>query len=204
MRRTANGAFLGACARYDRFGHVIDAQIGVFMTFALDVVNVTFRAFFAIIGGNLMPPPKLARYTPIANVVHPIEKGLFPEMRRNARFPRFDGFDSGLGEDFCIDPPLREQKRFDECARTLTARRCERIIDDLHQKPCLFEIGNSRFAARLARHAAVFFGHGIGHLRIEPDNLDSRQIVAFSRFKVCKVVRRRNLDGARSKCRIGC
>ena len=62
-----------------------------------------------------------------------------------------------------------------------------------------FKVLQSGLSALVTVHAAILFGHVLIHVRGLREHIEKREIVAATDFKVVEVVRRRDLDAARTE-----
>jgi hypothetical protein len=73
-----------------------------------------FSARITIPGGNAMAPPNLSRDTPISNILHPLEIGLFPDLRDDSGTAVSNHLYGLLGQRLGFDKPLEREVRFDD------------------------------------------------------------------------------------------
>src|SRR5260370_40414897 len=72
-----------------------------------------FLAVAAMPRRNPMPPPKLPRQRPVANVPHPIKIFLAPVVRNDLNLPALDRRNRRLRQRFHLAEPLRRSPRLD-------------------------------------------------------------------------------------------
>ena len=78
----------------------------VFLSNSLFVLSDIEVTVGVIPGRNAVPPPQLATDTPVLNVAHPGEVGVFPLFGYELDIPIFHSCDGGCGHLFGVDIPL--------------------------------------------------------------------------------------------------
>ena len=68
-----------------------------------------------------MAPPELARDAPVVDVLHPVEVGLGPRLRDDARGAALHRRERRLGERLHLHEPLRREHRLDDRLAALAA-----------------------------------------------------------------------------------
>ena len=165
-----------------------------------------------------MAPPELARDAPGLDVLHPFEIGLFPVLRHERGRARAHRRDRRLRHGLGVDIPLVGQIGLDDDAGAVAMRHHVRVRLDLFQEAEIFQPRHDRLArgeavdiveffrklARAFRQAAqVILVVDEGEAALAIEHVDLRQAVALADLEVVEVVRRRDLDRARSLLGIG-
>ena len=148
--------------------------------------NDHFAAIVAIVRRDSVSPPKLTRYTPIADVFHPVEIRLFkPFGNELAPADRPDG---RLGKRLHFDKPLLRHERFNRFAATIASAHVVRIRLDFHHKTERRQIFDDGFSCRKSVHALIL-ACVLVHKSVFADDLDDGQIVTQTEFEVIGIVR---------------
>ena len=177
--------------------------------FGMGDENLAIRG---IPGGDLMPPPKLARNAPGLDIAHPGEEGVFPLLGREDRLPCFHRPNCGGSECLGIHIPLHRQARFNRHARPITMRHHMRVRLDLLDQFQFLKPRHNRLARgeailpRQPAHKSVirnaisgsemradFFQH---HAPFGIQHGWHGQIMAPPDLKIIEVMRGRDLDRA--------
>ena len=114
-------------------------------------------ADFIVPGGYAMSPPDLPRNTPVFDIAHPVEIGVFPVVRDELDIADFNRLDRGFRQWFYTDIPLVGQIGFDHRMRTIAAGHHQAVIFDLFEQVGGLEVGDDQLACLIAVHADVFF-----------------------------------------------
>lgn len=134
-----------------------------------------------------MPPPELARDTPIFDIFQPVEIDLLEPFGHDPHLAIAHGGNRQLGERLGADKPLLGEERLDHLATALANADIHLVRLGLNQQAFTFEIGQNR----LATLEAIQPGVGAARLvdgRIGIHNIDHRQMVALADFIVILVV----------------
>ena len=167
---------------------------------------------------DLMTPPELARDAPGLDVLHPLEIGLFPVLRHELGRTRAHGRDRRLRHGLGVDIPLVGQIGLKDHAGTVAMRHHMRIRLDLFQEAEILQPGHELLARSEAFDVVQLFGqllrtfrqaaqiilvaHEV-HAAFLIKHVDPRQAMPLADLEVVEVVRRRDLDRARSLLGIG-
>ena len=103
-------------------------------------------AFGVIPGGDAMSPPQLPADTPVLDVAHPLEVGLGPALRHEARRPGLDCRDGGSGERRDPDIPLIGQIGLEHRAAAITPRHRELVLLDPDDQAGRLQLGHDALA----------------------------------------------------------
>ncbi len=153
--------------------------------------------------GDLVSPPDLARDAPGLDVAHPFEIGVFPTLGHEAHAAVLHRLDGRLGQGLGIDEPLVGQPGLDNHAGAVAVRLGHGVGLDLLEQPHLLEGGDDLGARLEAVHALIFGRHRLVQLGVAVEDVDHRQIVALADLEIVEIMRRRDLDRARSLLRVG-
>ena len=77
-----------------------------------------------------MPPPELPTDTPVLNIAHPREVGIFPLLRNEFDGSAFYGLNRGTCEFFRVDIPLKRQPGLNHDARAIATWHLQAVIFD--------------------------------------------------------------------------
>eukprot|EP00754_Rhynchopus_humris_P043566 Rhum_TRINITY_DN3360_c0_g1::Rhum_TRINITY_DN3360_c0_g1_i1::g.10617::m.10617 len=146
----------------------------------------------ALVGGNAVAPPQLARNAPRVDVVEPVVPNLAVALRDQLELVGLLQVEGALGSVLALGEPLRHQELLHNVARALAASDGHRPRLLLHEKVTLLESlddGGTRVVAlhalELALHADVA---GLVH------HADLRQLVPLTALEIVGVVRGGDLD----------
>ena len=167
---------------------------------SLDVLARDDRllAVFAIPRGDAMPPPKLTRDAPVADIFEPVHIDLRKALGHELDAAVLHRLDRGRSQALHLHEPLLGDERLDRrmAARAVSDGVLMLLCGDENAR--LFEVFDEHLAALVAvesrvlaetfRHRAVIFYDA--HLR---------QVMTKPHFEVVRIVRRRNLDRARTE-----
>ena len=167
-------------------------------------------AFLVIPGGNLVPPPQLARDAPGLDVLEPVIIGLGPALRHHLDRARAHRLDRGLRQRLGIDIPLVGQPGLDHHARAVAIGRLDDSILDLLEQAG----GVDRFDHLLARleavEAEIIFRdqtiRSLDQLRLaieHVEHLAGLETRALADLEIVEVMPRRDLHRARTELGIG-
>ena len=149
-------------------------------------------AFIAVISRNSVSPPELTADTPVADIVRPVKVGLFHTLRNKLDVAVLYGFYCGLNQLIHLDKPLLFYQRLNGGLTSVVGTYVVGVIFDTDQKSHLVQFFHDGFSCLITVHtfelAAVFVDGGI-----VIHNVDHRQVVTLSYFKVVGVMRRGNL-----------
>ncbi len=140
-----------------------------------------------------MAPPELTADAPVADVVGPVEVGLFHAGRDQLDVTVLDAFHSGLNELVHADEPLGLDHGLDSGAAAVMGTHVVGIIFDINEKPHLVQFLDDLGSALVAVHARELAAVGInGGIVVE--DVDLGEAVALSHLKVVGVVGRGDLN----------
>ena len=145
-----------------------------------------------------MSPPELTADTPVSDIVRPVKVGLFHTLRNKLDVAVLYRFYRGLNKLIHLDKPLLFYQRLNGGLTSVVGTYVVGVIFDTDQKSHLVQFFHDGFSCLVAVHAlelaAVFVDSGI-----VIHNVDHRQVMTLSYFKVVGVVRRGNLYYAGSE-----
>ena len=122
-------------------------------------------AFIAVESRDPVPPPELARDTPVADVVHPLKVGLFPVLRNKADLSIFDNFYRFVRERFDLYEPLFGEVGFDYGVAPVTVANRVYMFIGLFKEAKFVKILNNFLPglvpAQSLIYAAVFINYGV-------------------------------------------
>ena len=78
-----------------------------------------------VVSGDPMPPPLLAGYAPVLDVVHPGKVDILVLPRNEFDIAVLNSSNCGLSERLYLDEPLISQERFDDCFGAIATRHHE-------------------------------------------------------------------------------
>ena len=166
-----------------------------------------------------MAPPELTRDAPGLDVFHPVEIRFLPILGDESGLAFAHRGDCRFRQFFRVDVPLVGQKRLDHHVRTVAVRDDVRLRLDFLDQAFFFEPGKDGLACGEAihplhrqrrvevgrfRHAGDEVGIILQlKLGFGVEDIDQRQVMPFADLEIVEVVRRRDLDRARTLLRIG-
>ena len=154
-------------------------------------------------GGNLVPPPNLARDAPRLNVAHPFEERVFPMLGHKSGLPLLDRGNRRAGQGLGIDEPLVGEPRLKRRTRPVAmGNRMNVILDAIDQAEVL-HLGDDLFARREAVHAAPTVGHRVVEATLGIKDVDHLKVMALADLEIVEIMGRGDLDGARADLGIG-
>ena len=178
------------------------------------VVSHVGVAGVVVPGGNLVSPPQLTRDAPVLDAVEPLVVDVDPVLGHELhvaprhhiqrhlgdRLPRKQG---ALGCWFRHgDKPLIGEHRLDDRSGAAAARHHQPVRLDRLEQPGCAQVVDDAPAGVEAVEAAIGHGAVVADLRVEREDLDAREAVAFADRIVVEVVRRRDLDAAGAERRV--
>ena len=155
-------------------------------------------AVVAVPDGDTMPPPELARDTPVVDVLEPVQVDFVEASRHDLQQIILDGSDSGSGEWHHLDEPLFGNERLNHGVTALAVPQRHSVILLLEDQAEPRQVSHQVFAGFIAILASIGTRFG-GHLRIKANDLDARQVVAQADFKVDRIMGRRDFHRACAK-----
>ena len=158
-----------------------------------------FAALFARIGRNAMAPPQLAADAPVADVLHPVAVRLHPTLRIEFDAAVVHRLQGGLRQRLHLHEPLVRKTRLDGNVVPFGITDLMRVVFDMVQQAKLFDLLHDGFAADIAVHAFELLAGLRVHRAVVVHDVDDFQIVAQTDFIVVRVMRRRDLHGARAE-----
>src|SRR5262245_41282287 len=142
-----------------------------------------------------MPPPELARDTPVANVPHPLKVRVCPIRRDKLGPAGFHGSEGFFRERLDSNEPLRRQQRLYNRAATLA------VSDIMLERfgPSEQSLSVQIFQNALPRFVALesVIGPALrSNFGIFADDTDLSEIVPLAHVEVRRIMRRRDLHHA--------
>ena len=163
--------------------------------------NRGLAAVRAVPRGNAVPPPKLTRDAPVADILKPVFIDFRKAFGDKADAPVLHCCNRRFREILHADEPLLRDERLD---RRLAARAVpDRMLVLLRSDECadLRKLLHELLAAFVTVKPRVL-SCTLAHRAVRIDDNDLFKIVAQPHLKVVRIVRRRHLDRARTKCGI--
>ena len=152
--------------------------------------------------GNTVTPPKLARNTPVLNILQPLAVGVLVLIRIELDFVVHDGRQCNIGKMLHLEEPLQREARLN--SRVGIALRIPHLVGvvlHLFHKACCLEVFGNLLAAGKAVHANIerrLLGNGA----IVVENVDGLQVVSLAEIVVIDIVGRGHLQTACTKLNI--
>src|SRR3989338_2931515 len=147
---------------------------------------------------DLMPPPNLARNTPIADAFQPIGINFSPSVWIKNGFPGAVSCQGLLGKRFHFDKPLLRQIWLHHGIATITMANGMKMRVSLNKKSLRFKVGNDSFTCFKPVHTLVGTALFINRT-VRTHNVDSWQMMAVTHFKVVGIMSRCHFDDASPK-----
>ena len=152
-------------------------------------------AVITVPGRNAVAPPDLAGDAPVADVLHPLEIGVFP-LERNDPGTAFPHRGNGLFRQRSdLHVPLERHVRFDNRLAAIASSYCKGMVGDLLQQTRLFQVGKDLFPGSESVKAFVLMTGGIDDPRLVED-VYPVEIMALAYFEIVEVMGRCDLDHA--------
>ena len=152
-----------------------------------------FTAVLAVPGRNPVTPPKLTGDTPVTDVFHPVEVNLVEAFGDKLRLAVLDCLDGRFGKRLHLHEPLLGNSRFNN--RMTAVAGTDFMLGRLDFNKCtgVRQVFDNRLAALHEIHTGIFACLFI-HEAVVGHDVDNRQVVSESYFKVVRVVRRGNFN----------
>ena len=128
-------------------------------------------AIVAVIGGNTMTPPQLARDTPVLNILHPVEVGLVKPLGNKLHFPVSDHLHSRFCQRLHLHEPLLTNPRLHGGATAVACAYIVAVILNLHQSALGLQVLDNGLTSLVAIHTGVL-GIIIHDLGVRGQNID--------------------------------
>ncbi len=151
---------------------------------------------------NSMPPPQLAAHAPVLDVPHPLEVGLGPVLRHEARASHLDLGDGGPGERCDFDVPLIGEIRLEHRAAAIAARNHEPVFLDPLDEAGALQLRDDDGARIEAVKAAEAMRHVVIEGRARREDVELGKSVPKANLIVVEIVRRCDFDAAGTEFRI--
>src|SRR5947209_3083989 len=155
-------------------------------------------AVVAVPDGDTMTPPELARDTPVVDVFQPVQVDFVEALGHDLQHVILDGSDGGSGEWHHLDEPLLGNERLNHGVTALAVSQRHGVIFHLDDQAKPLQVSHQVFAGFIAILASIGTSFG-GHLGVEADDLDARQVVAQANFKVDRIMGRGDFHRACTK-----
>ena len=167
-----------------------------------------------------MAPPELARHAPGLDVLQPLEIGLLPILRHEARAAFAHGFERRLRQRLGVDIPLVGEPRLEHRARAVAVRHHVLMVVDALEQPALLHHVDDALARRetvepveggdrrreFRRGVDAFVEISIGgkrHLRLRIEHVDEPQPMPLADLEIVEVMRRGDFHRAGALLGIG-
>ena len=155
----------------------------------------------AVPNWDTVSPPKLTRNTPVADVFHPVEVGVFVAFWVEGDVAIFNCRQSRLSKWLHLYKPLFGNNWLNSCVTTVATANVVCVWNNLLQNAHFLQFCNNL----LARFVAVEAGKlpcKFVHCAVVVHNADNWQVVALAHFEVVRVVRRSDFYNACTKFHI--
>ena len=154
---------------------------------------------FVIPRGNTVSPPKLTADTPVLNIAHPSEIGVFPIFRNELNIAVLDCFNSRVCERLYCHIPLVCEVGLDNYAAAIAARHLQFVRFDFLKQAKRLDIGDYLLTCLEAVEAAVGLWCLVVNARLFGQYIDDLEVMAFAYLVVIKIVCGGNLHTACAK-----
>ena len=145
-----------------------------------------------------MPPPELAGNTPVTDILQPVHIDFIKTVRYELQTSVFQCLDGSLSHLFHSDKPLGLDHWLHCSAAAVMGSHTVGMRHYLYQQPLLLQVSDHGFSGLIAVHACIFAAQLIDGGIVVHD-IDFRQVMAFSHFKVIGVVCRCDLHASGTK-----
>ena len=156
-------------------------------------------AFFAVVSGNAMSPPKLTGNAPILDVFHPIKVDFGKTIGDKFGFFLAHGLNCGFGERLHLDEPLLGNDRLDRAVAAIAMPDVVSIILYLDHEAARLQVGDDDLACPFARKPAILLARVFVERAVVVHDTYDGQIVPQPHFEVVGIVGGRDLDRAASE-----
>ena len=154
---------------------------------------------FVIPRGNPVSPPKLTADTPVLNITHPSEIGVFPIFRNELNIAVLDCFDRRVCKRLYCHIPLVCEIGLDNHAAAIATRHFQFVRLDFLKQAKRLDIGDYLLARLEAVEAAVGLRGLVVDACLFGQYIDDLEVVTFAYLVVIKIVRGGNLHTACAK-----
>ena len=149
-----------------------------------------------------MPPPQLARDTPRADVLHPVQVDAAKALGREPHATVLDRGDRGIRELAHVAEPLERQQRLDAFAASVRERDVVGVLDLAAHSIDRAQVGDDLGAAFQRRQPGVPLAGKRRHATVLADDAELVQAVSARDLEVVGVVCGRHLERTRAERRI--
>ena len=151
-----------------------------------------------VVGRNALPPPQLARDTPVLDVLHPVAVDIPVLLRHETYLVVEHCPQSRFGNLLHRHEPLHRQFRFDGHARTLRIAHVVGVCFGLLEQAGRLEVLLDLLADSKAVHADIHADLVVDRT-VVVENIDCFERILLAEHVVVDVVRRRNLQRTRTE-----
>jgi len=149
-------------------------------------------------GRNAVPPPDLARDTPVADILHPVVVGIFPLFRQDTGFSFFYRFKCSLCQRADFHIPLQRQIRLNNGLAAIAAADRHGVVLDLVKQPCFLQFVDDAGTGGKPVHPLILVTGRIDDTGFV-QYIDFVETVAQTDLKVVEVMGRGDFDHAGSE-----
>ena len=155
----------------------------------------------AVPDGDAVPPPKLAADAPVSQVFHPVLVDAGEPLRDDTHCAVAHHVEGGLGQRCDAHEPLLADHRLHHLRTPLAVPNGVPVLLYALQQPRLLEVFHNLDAGLKAVQPRVGAGLGV-HRAVGVHDRDDGQPVALAEVEVCRVMARRDLEGAGAELRL--
>ncbi|CAB4881786.1 unannotated protein [freshwater metagenome] len=167
-------------------------------TVAFRSLHSNMNVIAPIPNGKTMPPPKLTRDTPRADVLHPVDVDPSPAIRVELHFAIADDLSRRFGQLVHLHEPLEGDQRLNALARTVREGHNVRVVlhpaDQSERLKVLDDLCLSLAGCHPCVTASVFT-----HAPVLADYTQLWELVAASDLKVIRVMAWSDLQSSRAE-----
>ena len=126
--------------------------------FLLGMGNIDI-ALVIIPGWNPVPPPDLPGNTPVLNISHPLEIGVFPIVRNKTDITVFNSCNGWFGQGLYFNVPLISQEGFNHAARAVSTWNHQFMRLYFFQQFLSFQISDDLLSGINPVHSDILIGN---------------------------------------------
>ena len=157
-----------------------------------------FTALITVVSRNPMSPPDLTGNTPVLDILEPVQINLVKTLRYKPQLSCLQCIDRRFCKLIHLDKPLLFDQWLYCCTTPVMSSYSMHMWNNFYKVSLLIQICHDCFSCLIAIHACIFSTMFID-CRIIVHDIDLRQVVTFSNFKVIRVMRWCNLHRTCSK-----
>ena len=148
-----------------------------------------------------MSPPELARYAPVADVVHPVEIHALAAFGHKLDITRSHRLNRGLGKALHRHEPLLGDNRLHRGVAAVAVTHVVLVVIDLNEQAKTLNLVHDLLSCVVLVNALVFAAEAVDIAAVIK-HADYGQDVALGHLKVVRVVRGRDLDRTRAELHV--